>query len=208
MHRTRTKARTLISLPYLLGRYAQARPPRPPYVLGPGGSSPVGALGFVEAAFELAHQVERGELPEPGTVVVALGSGGSAAGLLAGLRLAGLATRVRPVLVNDGLDLSEKKLYRLAGRALRLLESRGADVGGMHPRAGDLEVVHGFLGDGYGHSTPEAEDALRLARECEGLELEPVYTAKALAALLAGVGKGDFGSGPVLFWNTHSAVAA
>jgi len=40
------------------------------------------------------------------------------------------------------------------------------------------------------------------------LRLEPVYTAKTLAALLAGVGRGEFGSGPVLFWNTHSAVPA
>ena len=206
VHLTHTKARTLLSLPYLTARYSQARPPRPPYLLGPGGSSPMGALGFVEAALELADQVDRGELPEPETVLVALGSGGSAAGLLAGLRMAGLRTRVRPVLVNDGLDLSEKKLYGLAGKALGLLESRGADVGGVNLRAGDLEVVHGFLGDGYGHSTPEGEAALALGSDCEGLELEPVYTAKTLAALLAGVGRGDFGSGPVLFWNTHSAV--
>ncbi len=204
VHLTRTKSRTLVSLPYLLARYAS---PRPPYLLAPGGSSTRGVLGFVEAALELADQVSHGELPEPETVVVALGSGGSAAGLLAGLRMAGLRTRVRPVLVNDGLDLGERKLYRLARRTLKLLESRGADVGGVSLRPGDLDVVHGFLGDGYGHSTPEAEEALGLGRDLEGLELEPVYTAKALAAVLAGVGRGDFGSGPVLFWNTHSAVA-
>jgi len=204
---THTKVRTLALLPYLLSRHAQIRPLRPPYLLAPGGSTRVGVLGFVEAALELAAQVERGELPEPGAVVVALGSGGSAAGLLVGLRIAGMGTRVRPVLVNDGLDLSEKKLYRLASSTLKLMQSRGADVGGVTLRAGDLEVVHGFLGEGYGHPTPEGARALRLARDLEGLSLEPVYTAKALAALLAGVGEGAFGSGPVLFWNSHSSVA-
>jgi len=168
----------------------------------------MGVLGFVEAALELAAQIGRGELPEPDSVVVALGSGGSAAGLLAGLRMAGLRTRVRPVLVNDGLELGEKTLYRLARKALKLLESRGADVSRVTLSAGDLEIVHGFLGDGYGHSIPAADAALRLARDCEGLRLEPVYTAKTLAALLSGTGPGTFGSGPVLFWNTHSAVPA
>lgn len=208
LHRTKTKPRTLAVLPYLLGRYTQIRPLRAPYLLGVGGSSPMGALGFVEAALELADQVKRGELPEPETVVVALGSGGSAAGLLAGLRMAGLGTRVRPVLVNDGLDLSETVLYRLANRALKLLASRGADVGRVTLMPGDLQVVHGFLGAGYGHATPEGEAAMRLARDCEGLSLELVYTAKALAALLEGAEQGAFGPGPILFWNSHSAVSA
>lgn len=207
VHLTKTKPRTLMALPYLLSRYAQASPPRPPYLLGPGGSSAVGTLGFVEAALELADQVERGELPEPATVVLALGSGGSAAGLLAGLRMAGLETRVRPVLVNEALDLGEKRLYALARKTLGLLGSRGADVTGVDLRPGDLQVVDGYLGAGYGHSTPEGEEAMRLARDLEGLSLEPVYTAKALAALLPRVGEAELGSGPVLFWNTHSAVS-
>jgi len=206
VHLTRSKPRTALAAPLLLARHAGLRPPRLPYLLPPGGSSPMGALGFVEAALELAAQVEAGELPDPRSVVLALGSGGSAAGLLAGLRIAGLRTRVRAVLVNDSLDLSERALYRLAARTLRLLTSRGADAGHIQPAPGDLQVVHGFLGSGYGHHTPEGRAALARAREEEGLALEAVYTAKALAAALAGV-RAPRGEGPVLFWNTHSAVA-
>ncbi|HEX8207750.1 MAG TPA: pyridoxal-phosphate dependent enzyme, partial [Solirubrobacteraceae bacterium] len=91
---THTKARTFAVLPWLALRHGRA------YLVPPGGSSPVGALGFVEAALELAEQVRAGELPEPGTVWCALGSGGTAAGLALGLRLAGLRTKVRAVHVN------------------------------------------------------------------------------------------------------------
>lgn len=202
IHYTRSSRRTMLLLPWLLARHAQLRPPRPPYVLPPGGSSPLGAIGFAEAALELAAQVEAGELPEPAEVVVALGSGGSAAGLLAGLGLTPLRTRVVAVLVNDQLRLDEATVTRLARRALRLLRSRGADVDPRRLGAGGVEVVTGFMGAGYGHRTAEAEAAIAAARE-DGLALDPVYTGKAMAALLA---RAEAARGPVLYWHTHSAV--
>ena len=198
VHLTRDGRRTTLALPWLAVRHAQLRPPRPPYVLAPGGSSPLGAVGFVEAALELADQVEAGELPEPAAAVVALGSGGSAAGLAAGFAIAGLRTRVEAVLVNDQLKLTEATVTRLARRTLRLLAKRGADVAAVEPN--ELRVVRGFMGAGYGHATPAAGEALRLARESEDLALEPVYTAKTLAAIRAGA----TGDGPLLFWNTNN----
>ncbi|HEX8742941.1 MAG TPA: pyridoxal-phosphate dependent enzyme [Thermoleophilaceae bacterium] len=195
---TGSARRTALSVPYLALRHAQALPPRPPYLLPPGGSSPLGAVGFVEAALELAAQVEAGELPEPRAVVVALGSGGSAAGLAAGLALAGLRSEVRAVLVTDQLKLTEASLGRLARRTLALLARRGADVR-VEPRP--VRVVEGFMGAGYGHATAAAGEAQRLAAAAEGLALDPVYTGKALAALLAGAA----GEGPVVFWNTNNA---
>jgi D-cysteine desulfhydrase len=195
---TRNARRTALTVPYLALRHAQLRPPRPPYLLPPGGSSPLGAVGFVEAALELAAQVEAGELPEPAAAVVALGSGGSAAGLAAGFAVAGLRTRVDAVLVNDQLKLTETTVTRLARRTLRLLAKRGAEVKGLEPNA--VRVVRGFMGAGYGHTTPEAGEAQRLARAAEGLALEPVYTGKTLAAIRAGAA----GEGPVLFWNTNN----
>ena len=136
-----------------------------PYVLPIGGSSPVGIRGFEHAGEELMAQVAAGELPEPRTVVIAIGSGGSAVGLAR----SPLAARIVGVLVND--------------------QSRPL----AHPR---VEVVRDFLGAGYGHPTPEGEEAQRRAAEA-GMTLEPVYTAKAMAAALAL----DL-EPPVLFWNT------
>jgi len=63
------------------------------------------------------------------------------------------------------------------------------------------------LGPGYGHSTLEAERAIDLLRDREGVELEPVYTAKAVAAMLDLNRRGKFGQGPVLYWHTHRAPA-
>jgi D-cysteine desulfhydrase len=198
---TGSARRTALATPLIALRHSQLRPPRPPYLLPPGGSSPVGAVGFVEAAFELAAQVEAGELPEPHSVVVALGSGGSAAGLAAGLAIAGLRTRVHAVLVNDQLKLTETTVLRLAGRTLRLLARRGADVRGVNLDPGRVRVVGGFMGAGYGHATEAAAEAIRAA-ESDGLALEPVYTGKALSALRAGA----IADGPVLFWNTNNGV--
>lgn len=167
-----------------------------PYVLPSGGSSPVGALGFISASLELAEQVRAGELPAPRAIVMALGSGGTAAGLAAGLPLAGLGdTRVVAVLVNDKLKLTEASVTKLARKSLKLL---GAPDAPLAP----LEVVTGFMGPGYGHATPEAGAAIDEAAAA-GLALDPVYTGKAMAALRAG----SAGGGPVLFWNTQSAQA-
>ena len=68
----------------------------------------------------------------------------------------------------------------------------------------DLRVVYGYLGAGYGHGTPEAGAAIERARETEGLTLDPVYTGKAMAALLDAAGRGA--GGPALYWHTYSGA--
>ena len=188
LHFTHTKARTVAAAPWLLLRH------RLPYVLPAGGSSPAGALGYVEGALELASQVREGLLPEPSHVVCAVGSGGTAAGLLLGLRMAGLSTKVLGVVVNDTLRLDAPTLMRLARKAARLLRRRGA-TGVPDPDPSSLVVTRDFLGRGYGHPTPESEAALERAGD---LGLDPVYTAKAMAGALA-----FEGSGPLLFLHTH-----
>ncbi len=200
LHFTHTKPRTMATVPWLLARYSRGR--RPPYLLPVGGSSPVGTLGYVEAAFELAAQVESDALPEPSHVVMAVGSGGTAAGLTLGLRLAGLRTRVVGVVVNDRLKLDAPALSRLARRTQRVLRHRGARLPAHDVQDTDLHTVCDWLGAGYGEATPAAQRARQLAAEHEGLELEPVYTAKAMAALLDLNAAGRFGAGPVLFLHT------
>nr|WP_218001563.1 pyridoxal-phosphate dependent enzyme [Nocardia niigatensis] len=201
LHFTRTKARTILSAPYLLARHFTGL--RPPYFLTAGGSSPVGALGYVEAALELADQVHNGELPEPGHIVIPVGSGGTAAGLSLGLRLAGLRTRVVGVVVNDTLRLDEPTLAKLAGRAERLLRARGARLPEHLSPTDNLDIVTDYLGPGYGYPMPEAATAQALSADREHMRLEPVYTAKAMAALLDMNAHGRFGDGPVVYLNTN-----
>lgn len=204
LHFTRTRARTVAALPWLLARHAS---PLPPYLLPAGGSSPVGALGYVETALELAAQVEAGELPEPAWAVVAVGTGGTAAGLSLGLRLAGLRTRVLAVVVNDLLRLDAVVLERLARRSARLLRRRDAALpGGVDAISESLTVTRAWLGEGYGHPTAESARAIDGAAPA-GLALDPVYTAKAFAGLLGESAAGRIGGGPLLFVQTHGPRA-
>lgn len=198
IYRTHTKARTVAMLPWLLARNARAG--RPPYLLPAGGSSAVGALGYVEAALEIAAQVEDGSLPELAHVVVPVGTGGTAAGLALGFQLAGLDTRVVGVVVNDQLRLDPPVLSRLARRSAALLEGRGASLGELRLGPGLLDLTRDQIGAGYGHRTETATRAATLAAE-EGLTLDPVYTAKAMAGLL-GLREQDQLARPVLFLHT------
>lgn len=198
IHRTHTKARTVALLPWLL--VGNARGGRLPYLLPAGGSTPVGALGYVEAALEIAAQVEDGSLPEPAHVVVPVGTGGTAAGLALGFQLAGLRTRVVGIVVNDQLRLDPPVLARLARRTAALLERRGADLGSIRTDPGMLELTREQIGAGYGHRTEAAARATALAAR-DRLALDPVYTAKAMAGLLELRERGRLG-GPVLFVQT------
>ncbi|MGA8988588.1 1-aminocyclopropane-1-carboxylate deaminase/D-cysteine desulfhydrase [Aeromicrobium sp.] len=202
MYRCRTVGRLRIAAPWILARHA--RRGRLPYYLPAGGSSPIGSLGYVETALEIAEQVKAGEMPEPATLVTAVGSGGTAAGLALGLRLAGLRTRVLGIVVNDSFRLDAVTVTRLANRTASLLRDRGADVGtvvGPH----DLDTTSAWMGDTYGAATTAGLESLELAAEREELDLEPVYTAKAMAAV-----RGLDGSlaGPVLFLQTHGPRSA
>lgn len=198
---THTKARTIASAPFILARHFSGW--RPPYFLPAGGSSPVGALGYVEAALEIADQVHNGEIPEPTHIVTPVGSGGTVAGLSLGMRLAGLATRVVGVVVNDTLRLDEATINRLADRSANVLRERGAKLPENLSPTGNLEIVTEWLGSGYGRTTPEASTAQTLSAQLEHLTLEPVYTAKTMAALLDMNAHGKFGTGPVVFLNTN-----
>lgn len=173
-----------------------------PYVIGPGGSSPLGTLGYVSAGLELGEQIREQSLPEPDDVFIPLGSGGSATGLLIGLALSGLSCRVIGVRVVERLLVNATWVRFLRRRTERLLLRSGLPV--PLPRPRPLSVWHRHFGGEYGRVTREAEAAVRLARDTEGLELDTTYTGKTLAALL------DYCRGPgrgrrALFWNTHNS---
>jgi D-cysteine desulfhydrase len=174
-----------------------------PYLILPGGSTPLGCVGYVEAGIELARQVAAGEIPEPSRVVVALGSGGTAAGLLLGMKAAGLRSRLVCVLVNDITATSARGVARLARRTRRLLVRHGASLPGSEPSADEIELRGEWLGGGYGHRSEAGARATQTFAEA-GVALDPVYTAKAGAALLELNRRGELGPGPVLFWHTYS----
>ena len=149
---------------------------RRPYVMPVGGATTIGALGYVDAADEL-----RSELPELELVVVADGSGGTHAGLVAGL---GDHDLVLGVDVGTRPDLDEQVPTKAAEVA--------ASAGRPAP-TGHLRIDHERFGTGYGATTDECRAALDLAGRREGLVLDPVYTGKALAGLVAARRDGRIG---------------
>jgi D-cysteine desulfhydrase len=177
-----------------------------PAVIPTGGTSALGAVGFVNAALELAEQVRAGQLPEPDFLFVPLGSGGTVAGLAVGLRLAALRTRVVGVLVTDILPPSAARLVRLGHRCLRLLRACGAQLPSAALAVGDIEIVSGFVGRGYGAVTEAGLEAQRMAEDLEGIHLETTYSGKCLAALLALAQRPPYRGRELLFWNTYSAI--
>ncbi len=191
-------ARSAASLPAAMMAARRGRPPA--HWIPAGGSSPLGSLGYVEAALELSAQIDAGECPCPGVLVLPLGSGGTVAGLLVGFALAGLDVPILAVAVVHRFITNESGTRRLAARTAALLRRCGVDVPtGRRP----LEVVHDAFGRGYAHPTAESAGATRDAAAA-GLALETTYTGKALAAIAAR--KERFARATVLFWNTYSSV--
>ena len=173
------------------------------YLIPGGGSSPLGAIGFVDAGLELGAQVRRGELPAPDLVFVAAGTCGTAAGLALGLELAGLhTTRLVAVRVVPAILANLINVRRLERGALRLLRRAGLAAPPRRPT--DVVLDAQELGPGYGRQTASGQAAVeRFARH--GIELESTYTGKAAAALLRWTARPARGR-TVLFWNTYNGV--
>jgi D-cysteine desulfhydrase len=187
---------------WLIVRYAQFDvPPRPPYVLRPGASTPLGCVGYVNAAFELAEDVRQGLLPQPRAVLMPLGSNGTAAGLLLGLRLADLDTSVIAVQVADAPTVGARGVARLANATARLLRRHGASIPAFSFRRDDVTVISEVEARRYGHPTPEGEEAKEIVSRLEGLALDSTYTAKTVAALIE---RPDLPR-PLLYWHTFNA---
>jgi D-cysteine desulfhydrase len=177
---------------------------RVPSIIPPGGSTPPGVVGFVNAALELKEQIVRGEAPQPDRIYVAAGTMGTAAGLMLGLRAADLVSKVAAVAVAGERHVNARGMLRLIRRTEDLLCSLAPSF----PRCGlteaDIDVRHGFAGQGYGTFTEEVVEAVVRMERSEGIKLEGTYTGKALAALIHDVKQQGDGS-TILFWNTYNS---
>lgn len=169
---------------------------RRPYVVPRGGATPVGSIGYAIAAGELETQLERGGVT-PEVVVVATGSCGTQAGLVAGTVGAGRPWRVVGATVSRSVAECRERVLELA---------RGcADLLGLPPAEdGDVEV-RDARGPGYGVPSPEGVAAARSAADEEGLLLDGTFTAKAMGTLVALVREGL--TGPVVFVHTGGTAS-
>lgn len=171
---------------------------RRPYVIPVGASTPLGALGYVRAVRELA-----GQMRAPDVIVHASSSGGTQAGLVAGCRLHVLPTQVIGVSPDESADSLKATVTEIIAGVEGQLKLAAGSLSAGPP----THVEDGFVGDGYGIPTEASEEAIRLTARRDALVLDPTYTAKAMAALIAYVREGRFAdSQTVLFWHTGGQV--
>jgi 1-aminocyclopropane-1-carboxylate deaminase/D-cysteine desulfhydrase-like pyridoxal-dependent ACC family enzyme len=155
-----------------------------PYVIPVGGSSGIGALGYTAGTLELVEQLQELHL-SPTRLYYASGSRGTQAGLELGARLFQPPYRLCGVAVSGGEDEKRVRAARIANEAAALVEAP-VSIG---PE--ELVTDQRHIGEGYGISTREGLEAIHLLAAHEGVLLDPVYTAKAMAALIADVRTGD-----------------
>jgi len=189
---------------------------RRPYLMPRGGASGLGAVGYALAAFEVREQLAARSV-DSARVVVATGSGGTLAGLVAGNLLAGRPLTLVGAAVSRPPDETARRVLGLARECLRLLAGSGlpgvpgaerVSGTGVGPVSGtevgpDDVVVADARGPGHGLASPEGAAAAELAMRTEGLMMDPVYTAKALALVSRYAG-----GGTVVFWHTGGQLDA
>jgi 1-aminocyclopropane-1-carboxylate deaminase/D-cysteine desulfhydrase-like pyridoxal-dependent ACC family enzyme len=168
---------------------------RHPVVIPLGASTPLGAIGFVRAAGELAAQLPAA----PDYIFHSTSSGGTQAGLVAGCTLFGLAARVIGISADEpvaGLQATVASIIEGIGG---LLGTDGRGLASARP----IEVDDRFVGEGYGIPTAASREAQSLLARTHALIVDHTYTAKALAGLIGWIREGRFRSDEtVLFWHT------
>ncbi len=163
-----------------------------------GGSTPLGSLAYLHAVLELVEQ-----MPAPDVIVHATSSGGTQAGIVAACRLLGLQTRVIGVAA-DGPTAQIQAQIRAN------IDGIG-DLLGLDPalvqRGTPIEIDDRFFGEGYAMPTEGSREAIDLVARTEAIFLDPVYTGKAMAGLIAYVRQQKFTAKQrVLFWHTGGQV--
>lgn len=170
---------------------------RRPYAVPRGGATPIGALGYAYAARELAEQCDRAGIA-PQMVVVATGSGGTQAGLVAGQVGFGLHWRVIGASVSRPAD-------DMADQILRVSQACAVELGLGEPTSDDVDV-RDLCGAGFGIASGEDRVSAGLALKHEGLLLDDYYGAKSMT-LLRMLLAADAPT-PAVFWHTGGLVAA
>ncbi|MCX5995086.1 MAG: pyridoxal-phosphate dependent enzyme [Chloroflexi bacterium] len=204
LYHQQSKQMLILATAYQLIRH-KMRNSRLPLFISGRGTSPLGTIGFVNAAFELKEQVMSGELPEPDYIYVAKGSGGTTAGLMLGIKAAKLKSRVVSVSAKDEKEIDAKKMGQVCDKTALLLHSLDPSFPKLECSDEDLDIRHDFVGRGYACPTEEGLKAISLMEKNEGIRLDTTYTGKAFACLLDDAGKGDLRDKVVLFWNTYNS---
>ena len=168
-----------------------------PYLVPYGGSSPVGSLGYAYAVEELVKQGVAADW-----IVFGTSSGGTHAGLTLGKQVFGYKGKILGISIDESEEWLKTHVSALASAASDLLGERiefGTD---------DVVATDVYCQAGYGVLTEAEREAMRLFAKYEGLLLDPVYTGRAAAGMIALIRKGFFRKDETaLFWHTGGQPA-
>ena len=156
-----------------------------PYIVPGGGSNPIGALGYVDCAFECVAQANREGIPID-YIVHATGSAGTQAGLVVGLKAMNANIPLLGIGVNAPKDEQEEKVWKLAEETAEFIGAPGC------VSREDVVANCDYVGPGYGVPTEGMNEAVKLLARTEGLLFDPVYSGKGLAGMIDLVKKGEF----------------
>jgi len=173
-----------------------------PYIIPGGGSNETGALGYVNAAFELTHQANERSL-RIDHLVHATGSAGTQAGLVVGMEAMHSRIPVYGVSVRAEKQKQEENVYALAQRT--------AEFMGLSPDLVTRDKVvanSDYVGEGYGLPTDSMVEAVKMLASYEGILLDPVYAGKGFAGLIDLIRKGHFKKDEnIVFLHTGGSVS-
>lgn len=177
-----------------------------PAIIPPGGSSPLGNMGYVNAAYELKEQIDAGEIPAPDIIYLPLGTMGTVAGLALGLKAVGIHAKIRAVCVVDPSYANQAVCERIFNATKNLIAHTISSFAPYQLTNADIEVDTTHFGLGYAEFTLPGMEAIALLQQTEQINLEGSYTGKAMAALLADARKGTLTGKKVLFWKTCNSI--
>jgi len=173
-----------------------------------GGTSPLGNLGYVNAALELKKQIEEDLIPEPDYLFVTKGSSGTLSGLMLGLELLNLRTKIYGITIIS--SNTKEDVINRAKNTWKLMKQYHPEIPEInhHKLKERLVVLNDFYGKGYGYPTKKGEKAIKLIKETDNIILDSTYTGKTLSAMISFIRENNkkLKNKHLIFWNTFNSV--
>lgn len=165
-----------------------------PYIIPEGASNELGVFGYIKAMEEMKDEVRSIGID---VIVTACGSGGTYAGLLLGKKIFGVSVKIYGINVCKTAEYFVEKICRLCREAIEKYNL------GIKVCREEIEIIDGYVGEGYARSWPEEISLIKKMAQVEGIVLDPVYTGKAMFGLIKEIEKGRFREGEkILFLHT------
>ena len=172
------------------------------YFIPFSGTDEFGMLGFVNAAFELKEQIQAGVMPEPDYIYLPTGTAGSAAGLIVGLKFAGLKSKVVAVRISDKPEKVAEWILEFSTVINNYLYKKNVNFPKITITSDDFEIIHDYAGNIFADMTADVAMAIELMEKTENIKLDGTYTGKAFLALLRNLKKASIQDKVLLLWDT------